>query len=87
MSHLCFVVLEKDRERLNQVIVSDFLAKRLSESREVLGKAKSHFPRLVLTSSEQSAQSVDLVLLFSEVLGKRDQRLEAHDSDCILLVL
>ena len=75
------------RERLNQVVVRNFLAKRFGKFGKVLRKAEPDLPGLVLTSGEQSAERVDLVFLFGQVSCHGNERLETHDADSVLLIL
>ena len=87
MLDLSLVIVEELSEGLDQVVVRDLLAERLSEGREVLGKAETHLPGLVLTGSKKSAEGMNLVLLLRKVRGERDERLKAHDTDSVLLIL
>lgn len=87
MSDLCLAVLKELRKRLYQVVVRDLLAEGVGELGEVLGKAKAYLPGLVLAGGQKSTERVDLVFLFGEILGHGDERLEAHNSNSILLIL
>lgn len=87
MLHLSLVIVQELSESLDQIVISNLLAERLSEGREVLGEAETHLPRLVLTSGKKSSESMNLVLLLGQILGKRNEGLEAHDTNGILLVL
>jgi hypothetical protein len=87
MLHLSLVVVQQQGEGLDEVVVRDLLSERVGEGSEVLGESQSDLPGLVLTSGKKSAKGMDLVLLLGKILGHWNERLEAHHSNGILLIL
>lgn len=80
------VVTQKSAEVLDQVRVGDVLSKRFCEFSKVAGETKTHLPRLVSPSTEQSWHVVHEVVILAHGLGKRNERLEAENTDGVLLV-
>jgi len=84
---LGFLVVQEQSERLDQVVVGQFVSKSICELGEVLREREPHLPGLVLSSGEQSAHCVDLVLVFCQVLGHWDKTLDTQNTDLVLLIL
>ena len=62
MLHLSLIIIQKESESLNKVVISDLFSERVSKSSEVLGKGKSNLPGFVLSSSQKSSKGMNLVL-------------------------
>jgi len=75
MLDLGLLIVKKEAESLDQVIVSDFFSECLSKLSEVPCKAQAYLPGLVFTSGEECSQGMDLVLLFGEMASHWDQGL------------
>ena len=87
MLHLSLVIVQQKGESLDQIVIGDLFSERVSEGSEVLSESKSYFPGLVLSGGQKSTKGMDLVLLLRKVLGHWNERLEAHHSNGILLIL
>ena len=80
-------ILEQAHEGLDEVVVSDVLTEGLCELGEVPGEAESDLPGLVLSSIEERTECVHSVLFLAEVGSNLDERLNAEDSDGVLVIL
>jgi len=81
------VIVKKEGEGLNKVIICDFFSERLSKSGEVLSESKSNLPGFIFTSSQECTKCVNLIFFLRKIISHWDQGLETHDSNDILFIL
>ena len=84
---LGLVVIEQKGESLDEIVVTNFLAKSLSEQSEFLGETQANLPGLILTGSQKGAEGVNLVFFLAKVGGHVDEALEAEHANGVLFVL